>query len=356
VGPGLALLLLLPATALQFPVTTFYRRMQFRRQRFLQSIEPIVAAGVTIGLAVAGAGYWSFVIGSLCGAWALALLVLRLTPYPLRLRYERGTLRQYVSFSTPLLIPGFAAIGVAGIGAFTLVGNLVQFTDQADTVLTQTLYPAVCAVQDRVAVLSEIFVKSNRLSLMWAVPFGAGMALFASDLVHFVLGPRWIPAVSLLEIMGLVTAVNHVGYNWGAFVKARGTTWPIAVSAVLISACTIAAGIPLMQSDGLVGLGVAFVIGALVGFVVRGIWIARFFTGVGIVKQLTRAFTPTLMVSVPILAGRLLLGPEQSLGAALAVFVFYVAATAVATWLTERPLIREATGYMLRPRVPAFAS
>src|SRR5205807_3998247 len=124
------------------------------------------------------------------------------------------------------------------------------FTNQADAIISSTLYPAICAVRDRMSLLSEIFIKSNRLSLIWAVPFGVGMALFGSDLVHFMLGPQWLPAIPLLEIMGVASAVNHVGYNWAAFVKARGMTWPIAVSAVLVSATTIGAAIPLMESNG----------------------------------------------------------------------------------------------------------
>ena len=215
--PGFLLLLLLPATMLQFPLATFYRRLDFRRQRTLQAANPIVAIVVTVGLAAAGAGYWSFVVGTLAGAWAQALVALRVCPYPLALRYQRGTLRQYALFSSPLLVTalavlaefyviylvGNAVLGVAALGAFTLTGNLVQFTDQADSIVTETLYPAVCAVKNRVTLLSEIFVKSNRLSLVWAVPFGVGMALFASDLVRLILGPR--------SATGRVCARDHGG-------------------------------------------------------------------------------------------------------------------------------------------------
>src|SRR5947209_9595691 len=234
IAPGLTLLLLLPSTVLQFPTAAFYRRMDYRRQRTVQAIDPVIGTVVTVVLASLGAGYWSFVVGLITGSWAGAIVALRASPYRLALRYHRGTLGQYVRFSAPLLVTGVAVLatfqvilligsvplGLAGLGAFTLVGNLVQFTDQADTIVTETLYPAVCAVRDRIELLAEIFVKSNRLSLMWAVPFGVGMTLFASDLVHFVLGRQWSPAVPLLQIMGIVTAVNHVGYNWSAFVKA----------------------------------------------------------------------------------------------------------------------------------------
>ena len=366
--PGLLLLLLLPATMLQFPLGTFYRRLDFRRQRILQATNPIVTIVVTVGLAAAGAGYWSFVIGALVGAWAQAMVTLRVCPYPLALRYEPGTLRRYASFSSPLLLMGLvvlaefyviylvgnAALGVAALGAFTLTGNLLQFTDQADSIVTETLYPAVCAMKDRVGLLSEIFVKSNRLSLVWAVPFGIGIALFASDLVRLVLGPRWLPAVPVLEIMGVVTAVHHVGYNWAAFVKARGTTWPLAVSAIVGAVVVIGAGIPLMYAYHLVGLAWAFVLGEVAGFTVRGIWLSRFFTGVSILTQLVRSFSPTAIAATPILALRAIEGSETTLPAAAGVCAFYVIATIAATLALERPLLQEAVGYMLRRQPQAI--
>lgn len=361
-APSLVLLLMLPSAALQFPLATFYRQLDYRRLRMLSAVEPIVAFVVTVACAALGAGYWSFVAGALAGSWSNAIVALRASPYRLALRYEPGTLRSYIAFSTPLLISavavlamfqgiylaGVGALGLAGLGAFTLVGNIVQFTDQADTIVTNTIYPAVCAVKDRVALLSEIFVKSNRLSLIWAVPFGVGVALFASDLVHYVLGTKWLSAIPLLEIMGIVTAVHHVGYNWFAFIKARGITWPLAVQTVVTSAVVLGAGIPLMRADGLVGLGIAFAVAEAVGLVMRGIVIARFFDGVRILPQLLRAFAPTLIAVVPVLALRALWGPEQSAAAALAVLALYVAVTVFATWALERPLLTEAIGYIRR--------
>jgi O-antigen/teichoic acid export membrane protein len=368
-APSLVLLLMLPAAALQFPLATFYRQLDYRRLRKLAAVDPIVAFVATVALAIAGAGVWSFVLGAIAGSWAGAAVALRASPYRLRLRYEAGTLHTYLRFSAPLAISavavlamfqviylvGVGPLGLAGLGVFTLVGNIVQFTDQADDIVTNTMYPAVCAVKDRVGLLSEIFVKSNRLSLMWAVPFGLGVALFASDLVHFALGDKWVPAIPVLAIMGIVTAVHHVGYNWFAFVKARGITWPVAVQAVAMTAVVIGAGIPLMYSHGLVGLAIAFAIGEAVGLILRGIVLARFFEGVGIFSQLLRAFAPTAIAIVPILALRALWGPEQSLAAALAMLALYVALTVLATFALERPLLVEAVGYLRRRSGPTTA-
>jgi O-antigen/teichoic acid export membrane protein len=364
-APGLALLLILPSTALQFPLSTFYRRMDYRRQRTLQVVDPLGAAVVTILLAILGAGYWSFVVGVLFGSWSGAIVAVRASPYRLALRYHPGILRSYIQFSGPLLIAGLAgiamfqviylvgndALGLAGLGAFTLAGNFVQFTDQADAIVTQTLYPAVCTVRTRLELLAEIFVKSNRLSLMWAVPFGVGLSLFCEDLFRFAIGTKWLPAVPLLEIMGLVTALNHVGYNWSAFFMARGQTRPIAVAAVVPVAALIASGVPLMYSDGITGLGYAFAFGAVISLTVRGILLARFFQGFRLMRHLLRAFLPTFVAAVPILALRALEGREHSLVAALAVFALYVVLTVIATMAFERPLVREALGYLVKRRV-----
>ena len=368
-APSAVLLLLLPSTALQFPLAVFYRQLDFRRLRMLQSVEPLVAFVATLALAVLGFGYWAFVLGAVAGSWCGSIVALRASPFRLALRYQRGTLRTYVGFSAPLLVSGVAVLalfqviylvgvgplGLAGLGAFTLVGNMVQFTDQADNIVTETLYPAVCAVRDRVALLSEMFVKSNRLSLMWAVPFGIGMTLFGDDLVRFVLGTQWLPAVPVLQIMGAVTAVHHVGYNWSAFVKARGITWPIAVQAVAVTAVVIGTGIPLMYDHRILGLAYAFALGEAVALVTRGFVIARFFDGVQILPHLLRAFAPTVVAALPVLGLRWITGDEHSLLASASVFTLYVVVTAGATWMLERPLLVEALSYLVRRQRPAVA-
>ena len=131
---------------------------------------------------------------------ALATLT---SPYPLRLRYDRGTLRAYFSFSWPLLArrrerardrPGRDLIGDARTSGWRrrralARGRPSRSSPTASTRSSRgTIYPAICAVRDRTELLYESFVKSNRLALMWALPFGVGLTLFADDLVHFVLG------------------------------------------------------------------------------------------------------------------------------------------------------------------------
>src|SRR2546423_5307014 len=118
------------------------------------------------------------------------------------------------------VLVGEKPVVLAGAGAIALASTIAIYTDRVDSVVTATLYPAVCAVRDRSELLFESFVKSNRLALMWGVPFGVAVALFASDLVHFGIGERWRPAVVVFQAAGLVSAGGHLRFNLDAFFPA----------------------------------------------------------------------------------------------------------------------------------------
>ena len=66
-----------------------------------------------------------------------------------------------------VVFAGETELGLAGAGMIGLAGSIRAYGDRVDAIVTQTLYPAICAVKDRTDLLFEAFVKSNRLGLMW---------------------------------------------------------------------------------------------------------------------------------------------------------------------------------------------
>jgi len=371
IAPGLVVALMLPAGALSAPLWVFYRKMEFVKQRTLQAIDPLVGFVVTIALAVAGAGYWSFVIGAFAGVWAAALVAVRASPYRLRLRYDRGTMRQYVSFSWPLLVAassslviaqgsilvGEAEVGLAGVGAIALAVTISQYTDRVDGILTSTLYPAICAVRDRTDLLFESFVKSNRLALMWGLPFGVGVSLFAEDLVEFGIGEQWRPAIVLLQAFGLTAAAGHLGFNWEAYFRARGETRPMAVVSFVTMLAFLAAPVPLLINGGLTGFALGMGIMTAVNLAARSYFLTRLFSGFGMLKHAGRAVAPTIPATAAIFLVRAVEDLDRTLGVALAELALYLLVTAVATLALERALLREAIDYLrVRSAEPGIAT
>lgn len=361
IAPGLVLaLVVVPVTALQTPQWVFYRSMDFLRQRALQAVDPVVGFVATVALAIAGAGYWSLVLGALAGALAGGLVTLRAAPYRFAWRYDRRALREYFAFSWPVAIAGATAlviaqssllivnavVGLAAVGALSLASQISNYTDGIDAIVTGTLYPAICAVQDRTELLFEAFVKSNRLALMWGVPFGAGVAVFAPEIVHFIIGERWRAAVGLLRIFGIAAASHQIGFNWTAFYNARGNTRPQARVNFMVMVSFLIAAIPLTIIDGLDGMGWAIAIMTAVGLAGRGFYLARLFSGFQMWRHMVRAIAPTVPAVGCVLIVRLLASPPHTLPAAIGEFSLYLLVTVVATWIFERDLLREVAGYV----------
>jgi O-antigen/teichoic acid export membrane protein len=370
--PGLLLAVALPLVALQAPIWVFYRRMDFAKQRLLESCNPVVAFIVTLPLALAGFGFWSLVVGALAGAVVAAIVTVRFSPYRLRFRYERGALREYASFSWPLFLGSGSGVlmwqvpltiasrslGTAAIGAITLTSQILQYTKRVDEIVTQALYPAINAVKDRADLLFESFSKSNRLALLWGFPVGIGAALFAEPGVHLVLGSDWGLAVPLIQVLGVSAAIDQIGFNWTAFARMRGETRILAVASVAMLVVVLGAGVPLLLEHGLPGLAVGLGAASLTSLAIRVAYLTRIFPALDMFSHVTRAVAPTVIAAALVLLERVSLGyenPEQP-ERALAELAGFVAVVAAVTWTTERALLQEAVGYLRRARRRAAES
>lgn len=358
--PGILVTLAMPISAFETPSWIAYRRLQYARQRFLTVIDPVVGFVVTVGLAVAGAGYWCFVGGMVAGSLAGAIVCTVTSPYKLRLRFDRGTLGEYVRFSWPLVGAGFSRLmvvqgsllvanhllGLSAIGAIALATSFAIFADRVDGIVSATIYPAVCAVADRRELLAEAFAKSNRIALMWAVPFGVALALFSADLVHLVLGDRWEPAIGLMAAFGLTCALGQVAFNWGVFLRAVNETRPILVGSIVYLVTFLGVSVPAMFAWGVSGYAAGFAVATAVQVALRGYYMNRLFRGFNVLSQLVRSAVPALPGAVVVLLVRMVGPDERDLPVALGELLLYSAITIAFTVLLERRLIGELVGYL----------
>jgi PST family polysaccharide transporter len=363
-APGFVLVLLVPAGALQAPLWIFWRQMNYVRQRLLQLAEPVLGFVIAVVLAVLGAGYWALLVAAVSGAWVGALMAIRWSPYRLRFRYERATLRSYLSFSWPLFVVGVSGLlsvqasaffstehlGLAAAGAIALAATISQFAERVDKIVSDTLYPAICAVQDRIDLLYETFIKANSLALMWAVPFGVGLTLFSADLVRFGIGHRWQPALPLLQAFGLLAAMNQLAFNWDNYFRARGETRPMAVVQATTAVVFLATSIPLLYLDGLEGFAIGVGMQGVTHLAGRLFYVRRLFPNFRMLPHAMRAIAPTLPAAALVLALRAIAGGGHGLGWSLAQLALFVAVVAVATGYIQRDLLREVVGYLSRRR------
>jgi O-antigen/teichoic acid export membrane protein len=360
--PGIVLAVAVPLTAFESPAWIPYRRMQYARQRWLTAIDPVVTCAATIALVASGSGYWGLILGAVAGSLAGAIVCATTCPYRLRLRFERGTVREYASFSWPLLgyslsqivavqgslLVANATVGLAGIGAIGLAGNISQYADKVDAIVSQTVYPVVCAAAKRAELLAEAFVKSNRIALMWAMPVGVGVALFAGDFVHFVLGERWRAAVPLLAVMGLSAALGQVAFNWAVFLRAINHTRPIFIASLAQVVVFLGVAIPAMFAFGVVGYAVGFAAMTVSQVALRAWYMHRLFRGFSAFQQFLRSVAPTVPSVVVVLALRAAHVIADRASLVLVELCAFALVAAGSTYLVERELILELIGYLRR--------
>ncbi|MFL5913790.1 MAG: oligosaccharide flippase family protein [Gaiellaceae bacterium] len=367
--PGLVLSLAVIGSSFEASTTVWYRRMDFVRQRTLQAVDPVVAFVVTVALAVAGAGYWSLVIGALAGTFAGSVVAVRACPYRFKFRFELETMKDYFHFSWPLVLArgeGIAVgqaclliatrtIGLAAAGAIGLATSLTQFSRGVDAIVTQTLYPAVCAVRHNKTLLLEAFSKSNRLALMWGMPFGIGVALFSRDLVHFVLGEHWHIAIVVLQAFGIIAAIDQLGFNWTAFLRALNHTRPLAVLSILDLVTFVVITAPLLIAFGLTGFAIGSIASEAVSLAGRTYYLGKIFPAFVILRQATRAVSPVVPAVAVVVLARLLESGERTAAMAISELVVFTVVTVAATVLFERELVREVLGYLRRRRPSKLA-
>ena len=352
------------AFALQAPQWVFFKRMDYVRLRALQAIVPLGTVAVAVPLLLAGVGVWALVIGPFCGNAAAVLAAWRVSPYPLRLRPERSAARRYLRFSWPVFVTSATALlvaqgqiavfgisdGLAAAGYITLAATLTRYVDRADQILATTIYPAIVRVRDRADVLEELFGKANRLTLMWAFPFGAGLALFGADLVRFVLGDAWEGAIVLLGGLAVAGALQQVGYNWFAFYRARGESWPQAVEAGVLAASFALFAVPgaLLGGDWWFVAGRLACTACVLG--VRRVYVRRLLPGARLGAVAVRAAVPVALASAPVLIVRFALwGDGRSLVQALVELAVWLVVLGAATRRLEGGLLAELRGYLRSP-------
>lgn len=344
------------ALALQAPMWVFFRRMDYRRQRGLGAVAPVVTFAVTVPLAASGFGVWCLVVGPLVGNLAGAGAAIAVSPYRLGLSFDRAAARRYVRFSGPVLLTTAAWLlvnqgqvlafdldrGLAGAGFVTVAATLTRYADRADQIVTSAIYPAVCALQGRTERLTELFVKSNRATLLWTLPFAGGIVLFAPDLVAFVLGGRWEPAVVLLQGLAVTAGLLQVGFNWFSFYRAHGDTAPTAAEALVGAGGFAAFAVPGLVLFGSWGFVAGRALAVAVQQLVRARYVRRLLPDVRLAPLAARALRPVAVGAGAALALRLALwGGERTASQAAAEVALFLAAYATAALWLERALVAE---------------
>jgi PST family polysaccharide transporter len=343
------------------------RELRWGRQVVVGGAGPL--AGVLVGLLLAlhGDGLWALVYGQLAASLLGAAVLWALAPRRPRVRLPipRSELRQFLGFGWPLwlgsvvqvicvngiLLEVSSVLGLAALAYFRLATSLGQRIDTAEGVVSSVLFPVLsrAPTPDR---MRRAFVLSGKLILLWAVPAGFGLTVFAGDIVRFVLGPNWYGVVPLLWVEGIGEVFNAIATTWAVFYMATGNNRPAFRLGLQVNVLMLV----LMGVFGLLwgfaGIVLTIAIAVLYSLAQRRRMVLRLMPGVPVLRSGARLIGAGLVASAVTLLAKSNGHEAPTESAALLRVVLFLATYTVGALVLETPFLKEGWEIMRQRGLP----
>jgi O-antigen/teichoic acid export membrane protein len=339
--------------------TLLTREMDFKSLEIRMMVGTLAGAAVGVSAAAFGMGSEAVIIQYLTTSTACTLLVWVTLRWRPRLIFSVASLRSlgaysarvfgsrvlwYVSRNADSLLIG-RVLGAAALGAYTIAYNLmlVPFSKVAGPI-QEVMFPAMARIQNDRARIGSIWLRVNHIVAAFALPAMLGLVVVAPEFVSVVLGDRWQAAVTPIQILAWVGALQSL-VRLNGIVQQACDRADIMFRWALVTAAANLVAFGVGVSWGIVGVATAYAVANTV-LQPANVWLTGRIVGVPFgtfwrnLAGTARATAVMLIAIVPL--RQLLLaehaGAELRLGAVVvAGAVVYVLACAV----LDRPLLDE---------------
>ncbi len=238
------------------------RRMLFGVSAIIEISALLIGTVVSVGMAMAGYGYWALVsmtltlpIATTIGLWIATGWIPgwpQMVPAVWSmLRFGCGTtLTGFVSYfaiNVDKLLLG-RVWGTEALGLYGRAFHLINFPgDNLNSTIGEVAFAALSRTKDDLDRFRRYFLKGYSLVVTLTLPLTVVCALFADDLIVVILGPKWAPAAEIFRILAptiLVFAIsNPLGWLLNSLGLIRRGAYIALLSAPLMLAAVVV-GLP----------------------------------------------------------------------------------------------------------------
>lgn len=213
------------------PRTIFVRTINFKVQTKVSLIASVSSGIVGIGMAVTGWGVWSLV-GQQLSRQLLNTVFLWIFCHwrPLR-EFSTQSFKELFGFGSKLLVSGlietiYKEIYSFVIGGFYSAADLGQYTraSQFNSIFSSNLtsvvqrvsYPVLSSIQNEPDRLLSAYRRVIKTTMLITFACMLGLAAVAKPLIVILIGEKWLPAVSFLQIIcfsGMLYPLHAINLN-----------------------------------------------------------------------------------------------------------------------------------------------
>jgi PST family polysaccharide transporter len=261
------------------PQALILRRLDFRATSIAEIAGVVTGVAVTLGLALAGAGAESLVVGALAALAASSTVMFAFARVPLP-RWRPGRASALVSFGSAAGLASLFNATRANVDYLILGAKLapaqVGFYSRAYTMgmdyqskLTGVMMQMAFPIYSRSASVEEMRARRLRIARLHAAVLLPLLTLFivvAPELVPWALGSRWEPAVVPAQILAVGGMAAAASSGTGSVVLAMGRPWLMVVfNGTLLAVLATVVFVTVPSGITAVAIGVAAVqVGGLV--------------------------------------------------------------------------------------------
>jgi PST family polysaccharide transporter len=207
------------------PRALMARDLEFRRLASIDGISSLIQIGVTIGLALLGARYFSLVFSSLIATMARAGLAVYWKRHKLAWPWPLSEIRKSIHVGWHVVMgrvawytyqnADFAIVGrVLGpmmLGMYTIGWEVATVPVERVSALVGQVTPSIFStVQDDQAALRRYYLGVVGGIALLTFPAAIGIAMTADLLVPALLGAKWIPAIIPLQFLAGYAGIRSI--------------------------------------------------------------------------------------------------------------------------------------------------
>ena len=254
------------------------RQLKFRGVATRAFVAGVAEILLSIGAAVAGAGYWALVVGQVGGAIVSLIIVWTAVRWrPGRPARATGT-RELVSFGggvSTFSLLNYASknldnvligrfLGAEPLGLYSRgYGLLMLPLQQVHAPLGNVVRPTLAGLWPEPDRYRRYYLAALSGLCFVVAPLVVVLAVLADHVVRVLLGPQWLEAAEVFRWLAVAGLLQTVGYTNGWLYLTSGRAWALArwglISRPIIMA-SFAVGLPW----GITGVAISYAIAQVV--------------------------------------------------------------------------------------------
>lgn len=238
---------------------------------------------------------WALIIGHIAGSLTGLIVSYNIQTFKPSFKFDIRITKELFQFGKHIFGAGIfmffvtqgdnavvgKVLGIEPLGFYALAYNLSILPVTAVTYLiSQVSIPAYSKVQDEITRLNRGYLKVLRFTSFLAAPLAAGLFILAPEFIRIVYGSKWIPMVSVLQVLCFLGFFRSIAATMGPVFLAVGK--PKVIHKIKFYEFIFMAAViyPFVKKYGIVGAGIAVTLVYLLSLTLHYINLIKILKGI----------------------------------------------------------------------------